>query len=94
MADMEWVRMTHQGYIKGMAEHANELEQENERHLYGVAINRITLLMEHIEALEAENKRLREVLRKAGGLAEYDNWPERYPKVYGLMAELEENNDE
>mgnify|MGYP001139033973 CR=1 FL=1 len=47
-----------------------------------------------ISNLQAENDRLREVLRKAGGLAEIDNWSERYPKVYGLMAELEENNDE
>ncbi len=52
MADMEWVRMTHQGCIEGMDKHAKELEQENERHFYGAAIERINLLMEHIEEME------------------------------------------
>lgn len=52
MADMDWVRKTHDVYIEGMQQHAAELENNNERHLYGAAINRITLLMEHIDELE------------------------------------------
>jgi len=53
MNDMEWVRKTHPDYIKGMRQHADELEQDGIRHMYGPAINRIRLLMEHIEHLEA-----------------------------------------
>lgn len=52
--DMDWVRKTHPDYIKGMKQHAAELEVTDTRHLYGAAINRINLLMEHIEAQEAE----------------------------------------
>ena len=52
--DMDWVRKTHNDYIKGMQRHADELENNNERHLYGAAINRIKLLMEHIAELEAK----------------------------------------
>ena len=54
MADMEWVRKTHTDYIAGMKQHGDELENNNERHLYGAAINRINLLMEHIDELEAQ----------------------------------------
>jgi len=54
MADMEWVRKTHTDYIEGMKQHGDELENNNERHLYGAAINRINLLMEHIDELEAQ----------------------------------------
>jgi uncharacterized Fe-S cluster-containing radical SAM superfamily enzyme len=78
MADMEWVRKTHTDYIAGMKQHGDELENNNERHLYGAAINRINLLMEHIDELEArelgfiqslnqweaENQRLREALQE------------------------------
>jgi hypothetical protein len=55
MADMDWVRMTHKTYIKRMKQHAAELENNQQRHLYQAAIDRINLLMEHIDDLEKEN---------------------------------------
>ena len=54
MVDMDWVRKTHDDYIKGMQQHAAELENNNERHLYVAAINRINLLMEHIDEMEVD----------------------------------------
>ena len=86
MADMEWVRKTHKDYIKGMKQHGDELENNNERHLYSAACNRINLLMEHIDeletrelgfiqslrALEAENAKLREALETISRLEPYD----------------------
>jgi hypothetical protein len=48
----------------------------------------------HIKELQAENAKLqaeRDVLHgalmKAGGLADIDRWPERYPLVYGCMTD-------
>lgn len=52
MANMKWMRRTHADLIKAMNLHATELEARDERHVYGSAIIRITLLMEHIASLE------------------------------------------
>ena len=37
--------------------------------------------------LQAERDVLHGALMKAGGLADIDRWPERYPLVYGCMTD-------
>ena len=55
------------------------------KHLRGVILNQNTL-----EATIAE---LKTVLFRAGGLAEIDRWPERYPRIYGKMVALLEQEN-
>ena len=38
--------------------------------------------------LERKNTELNLVLRKATLMAESENWPDRFPRVFGAMAEL------
>ena len=43
-----------------------------------------------IVELEAENAKLKEVIMKTELLADLDDWPTRYPRVYGrLVAAME-----
>jgi len=40
-----------------------------------------------VKKLQAERDVLHGALMKAGGLADIDRWPERYPLVYGCMTD-------
>ena len=45
----------------------------------------ISLQKEHIQQLEG-------ALNKAGALAEWDSWPERFPLAYGFMVNTMREN--
>ena len=48
---------------------------------------KVTELEEQIAKLQAERDVLHGALMKAGGLADIERWPERYPLVYGCMTD-------
>ena len=54
MADMDWVRRTQPKLTLSVIEHMAELEAEGHRHVYTACLNRIQLLLEHIEKLEEQ----------------------------------------
>jgi hypothetical protein len=69
---------------------AELVEKENAIYQYNVWTSADTV---KIAKLQAERDVLHGALMKAGGLADIDRWPERYPLVYGCMTDAIKEND-
>jgi chromosome segregation ATPase len=65
-----------------MEAHIKELQAELD-----VANANLNTVRRQRRELEAERDVLHGALTKAGGLADVDRWPERYPLVYGCMTD-------
>ena len=87
---LSWLKKTAPSLLEGMLEHAKELDERGERHLYGTATNHIRLLLECVEYLGEQTMKhgIETSVRK-----EYtaEDVKEALTSRYGLLRQFRHN---